>query len=95
MAFKEYTAEEACGLMPKELSKREKRFAMRAIRKAALKGYNGINFDITQFNADPKVIREYFTNLHYCCHTFRDNLHYCYHTFRDNFRISWSDIDED
>ena len=84
MAFKEYTAEEACGLMPKELSKREKRFAMRAIRKAALKGYNGINFDITQFNADPEVIREYFTKLHYCCYIFRNKL-----------SISWSDIDED
>ena len=84
MAFKEYTAEEACDLMPKELSKREKRFAMREIRKAAIKGYNGINFDITQFNADPEVIREYFIKLHYCCHISRDNL-----------RISWSDIDED
>ena len=84
MAFKEYTAEEACGLMPKELSKREKRFAMRAIRKAALKGYNYVDFDILRFNAAPKVIIEYFTNLHYC-----------YDTFRDNLRIGWGDIDED
>ena len=84
MAFKEYTAEEACDLMPKELSKREKCFAMKNIKKAAIKGYNGINFDITQFNADPEVIREYFTKLHYCCHIFQNNL-----------SISWDDIEED
>lgn len=70
--------------MPKGLSKREKRFAMRAIRKAAIKGYNCIDFDIMQFNAAPKVIIEYFTNLHYC-----------YHTFQDNLRISWNGIEED
>ena len=84
MAFKEYTAEETCGLMPKELSKREKRFIMKNIKKAAIKGYNGINFDITQFNADPKVIREYFTKLHYCCYIFRNKL-----------SISWNDVEDD
>lgn len=84
MAFKEYTAEETCDLMPKELSKREKRFAMKNIKKAALKGYNCINFDITLFNADPKVIKEYFTKLHYCCNIFRNKL-----------SISWDDVEEE
>lgn len=67
MAFKEYTAGEAYGLMPKELSKREKRFAMRAIRKAARKGYNYVDFEAAWFKASTEVLVEYFTNLNYCC----------------------------
>ena len=64
MTLKEYTAEEACGFMPKDLSKREKRFAMRAIRKAARKGYNYVDFDTTWFNVSTKALEKYFTNLH-------------------------------
>ena len=84
MALKEYTAEEAYGLMPKELSKREKRFAMKSIKKAALKGYNYVDFDTRQFNADPKVIIKYFTNLNYC-----------YHYYRNELRVSWDGADKD
>ena len=83
MAFKEYTAEEAYGLMPKELSKREKRFAMRTIRKAARRGYNYVDFDTALFNASPKVLVKYFTNLNYC-----------YHYYRNELRISWDGADE-
>ena len=84
MLFKEYTAEEAYGLMSKDLSKREKRFAMRAIRKAARKGYNYVDFDTTWFNASTKVLVKYFTNLHYC-----------YHHYRNELRVSWDGADKD
>ena len=84
MAIKEYTAGEACGLMPKDLSKREKRFAMRAIRKAARKGYNYVDFDTTWFNVSTKALVKYFTNLHYC-----------YHHYRNELTVSWEDANKD
>lgn len=70
--------------MPKELSKREKRFAMKTIRKAARKGYNYVDFDRTWFNVSTKVLVEYFINLHYC-----------YHHYRNELRVSWDDADKD
>ena len=86
MALKECTAEEACGLMPKDLSKREKRFAMRAIRKAARKGYNYVDFDRAWFNTSTEVLVEYFTNLNYCCR---------YRYLRNELTVSWEDANKD
>ena len=86
MAIKEYTAGEACNLMPKELSKREKRFAMRAIRKAARKGYNYVDFEAARFNASAEVLVKYFTNLNYRCR---------YRYLNNELVVSWDGADKD
>jgi hypothetical protein len=67
MAFKEYTAEEAFALMRKDLSKREKRFAMSCIRNAARGGHSHVDFDVNWFKVAPKTLRNYFENLGYKC----------------------------
>ena len=85
MALKEYTAEEACSFMPKELSKREKRFAMKTIRKAARKGYNYVDFDRAWFDVSTEVLVEYFTNLNYYCR---------YRHSNNELTVSWDCADK-
>lgn len=71
MALKEYTAEEACGLMPIEPSKREKRFIMKQIKKAAKRGQDEISLPLECFNCGNKVLENYLHKFKYCTYVRR------------------------
>lgn len=66
MVFKEYTAEEAHNLMPEDLSKKEKRFIMKHIKKAAKRGHYEIALPLNYFNVGTGVLEEYLHKLKYC-----------------------------
>ena len=52
--------------MPKELSKREKRFIMKQIKKAAKKGHYEVALPLNYFRVGTIALSSYLDKLKYC-----------------------------